>query len=119
ALLSAAMRQGARPSIRHMGLRFLTTRVWDPVHNDYGALPYVWGTLVSSVLALVLALPVSIGTAVFLAELAPRWVRQPLSFLVEMLAAVPSVVYGLWGVLVMVPWLQERVATPLNTRFER
>jgi phosphate transport system permease protein len=116
-LIFASMAHAAWPSLRHFGLPFVTGRVWDAVHEEFGALPYIWGTLVSSVVALVLAVPVSLGTAIFLAELSPRWLRTPLSFLVELLAAVPSVVYGLWGVLVMVPWLQQHVATPLNARF--
>src|SRR5262245_44744974 len=104
AVLFAAMVAGAWPALRQFGPAFFTGRTWDPVADHYGALPYLWGTLVSSLLALVIAVPVSVGTAIFLAELAPARLRAPLSFLVELLAAVPSVVYGLWGVLVMVPW---------------
>jgi phosphate transport system permease protein len=94
------------PSIRQFGWRFLTTSVWDPVHLIFGALPVIYGTIVSSLLALVLAVPISFGIAVFLAELAPRWLRGPVSFLVELLAALPSVVYGLWGIFVLVPTLR-------------
>jgi phosphate transport system permease protein len=93
-------------SIRQFGWRFLTTSVWDPVHLIFGALPVIYGTVVSSFLALLLAVPVSFGIAVFLAELAPRWLRGPVSFLVELLAALPSVVYGLWGIFVLVPALR-------------
>ncbi len=98
------------PSIQKFGFNFLTSSVWksadDPIAPDsYGAWPYIYGTLMSSLLALLLAVPIGIGTAIFLAELAPRAIRTPLSFLVELLAAVPSVVYGLWGRLVMIPFL--------------
>jgi len=94
------------PSIRQFGWRFLITSVWDPVHLIFGALPVIYGTIVSSLLALLLAVPISFGIAVFLAELAPRWLRGPVSFLVELLAALPSVVYGLWGIFVLVPALR-------------
>ena len=101
----------AAPSIHKFGLNFLTSSVWktdsDPKAPDtYGAWPYIYGTLMSSLLALLLAVPIGLGTAIFLAELAPKWMRTPLSFLVELLAAVPSVVYGLWGLLVLVPLLR-------------
>ena len=100
----------AAPSIDKFGLNFLTSSVWksdsDPKAPDtYGAWPYIYGTLMSSLLALLLAVPIGLGTAIFLAELAPKSIRTPLSFLVELLAAVPSVVYGLWGRLVMIPFL--------------
>jgi phosphate transport system permease protein len=95
------------PAIHHFGWRFLFTSTWDPVHQIYGAWPYIWGTLASSLLALVMAVPVAIGTAIFLVELCPQWLRGILSFMVELLAAVPSVVYGLWGIFVMIPILQK------------
>lgn len=100
----------ASPSIHKFGWNFLFSSVWktdgDPIHPDtYGAWPYIYGTLMSSFLALLLAVPIGVGTAIFLAELAPKAIRTPLSFLVELLAGVPSVVYGLWGRLVMIPFL--------------
>lgn len=94
------------PAIHHFGWRFLFTSTWDPVHQIYGAWPYIWGTIASSLLALILAVPVAIGTAIFLVELCPQWLRGILSFMVELLAAVPSVVYGLWGIFVLIPILQ-------------
>jgi phosphate transport system permease protein len=104
----------ASPAIEKFGPKFLTNSKWDPVAEIYGAWPYIYGTLVSSLLALLIAVPIGVGTAIFLAELAPKWMRTPLSFLVELLAAVPSVVYGLWGRLVLIPailplqaWLSE------------
>ena len=101
-------------AIRAFGFRFLVTSHWDPVAGEFGALPFVYGTLVSSLLALVIAVPLSLGAAVFLAELAPTWIRSPVAFLIEMLAAVPSVVYGLWGIFVLVPWLRDWVQPALG-----
>src|SRR3954466_5597592 len=90
-------------SIQKFGLNFWRTQTWDPVAGEFGALPFIWGTLYSSILALVLAAPVAIGIAVFVSELCPAVLRQPLVFLTELLAAIPSIVYGLWGIFVMVP----------------
>ncbi|HTK88704.1 MAG TPA: phosphate ABC transporter permease subunit PstC [Verrucomicrobiae bacterium] len=101
-------------AVRAFGLRFIVTSTWDPVAGDFGALPFIYGTLVSSLLALLLAVPLSLGAAIYLAELAPAWVRPPVAFLIEMLAAVPSVVYGLWGIFVLVPWLRDWVQPSLG-----
>ncbi len=90
-------------SIEKFGLGFWTSSTWDPVAGEFGALPFIWGTLYSSVLALAIATPVAIGIAVFITELSPSWLRQPLVFVTELLAAIPSIVYGLWGVFVLVP----------------
>jgi len=90
-------------SIQKFGLAFWRTDTWDPVAEEFGALPFIWGTLYSSVLALALATPVALGIAVFISELCPDWLKQPLVFLTELLAAIPSIVYGLWGIFVMVP----------------
>ena len=103
----------SRPSIAKFGLGFLTGTSWDPVREDFGALPFIWGTVVSSLIALVIAVPVSLGVAIFLSELCPLKLRRPLGFLVELLAAIPSVVYGFWGIFVMVPWLRETVEPAL------
>ena len=89
---------------------------WDPVAESFGALPFIYGTLVSSLLALLIAVPLALGAAIFLAELAPFWIRPPIAFLVELLAAVPSVVYGLWGIFVLVPWLRDWVEPALGQR---
>jgi phosphate transport system permease protein len=91
------------PSIQKFGLGFWLGRTWDPVSGEFGALPFIWGTLYSSILALIIATPISLGIAVFISELSPRALRQPLVFITELLAAVPSVVYGLWGIFVLVP----------------
>lgn len=90
-------------SIRKFGLDFWRTQTWDPVAGQFGALPFIWGTLYSSILALVLATPVALGIAVFISELCPARLRRPLVFLTELLAAIPSIVYGLWGIFVLVP----------------
>ena len=90
-------------SIVKFGFQFWRTKVWDPVAGNFGALPFIWGTLYSSVLALILSTPVALGIAIFLSELSPRPLRKPLAFLTELLAAVPSIVYGLWGIFVLVP----------------
>ena len=90
-------------SIQKFGLNFWRTQVWDPVSGEFGALPFIWGTLYSSILALLLAAPIALGIAVFISELCPGWLRQPLVFLTELLAAIPSIVYGLWAVFVLVP----------------
>src|SRR6202163_4559811 len=90
-------------SIVKFGLNFWRTEIWDPVAGQFGALPFIWGTLYSSVLALVIATPVALGIAIFISELCPDRLRQPLVFITELLAAIPSIVYGLWGIFVMVP----------------
>jgi phosphate transport system permease protein len=90
-------------SIQKFGFDFWRTSTWDPVSGNFGALPFIWGTLYSSILALALATPISIGIAIFISELSPARLRQPLVFLTELLAAIPSIVYGLWGIFVLVP----------------
>jgi phosphate transport system permease protein len=90
-------------SIAKFGLGFWRTSTWDPVAGDFGALPFIWGTMYSSVLALLIAAPIALGIAVFISELCPAVLRQPLVFLTELLAAIPSIVYGLWGIFVLVP----------------
>jgi phosphate transport system permease protein len=98
--------QGSQLAIRKFGFHFLTTSTWDPVAEQFGALPFIYGTAVSSLIALIIAVPLSIATALYLTELAPLWIRQPLVSLIEMLAAIPSVILGLWGIFVMIPWLR-------------
>ena len=96
-------------SIRKFGFGFWTGRTWDPVSGEFGALPFIWGTLYSSVLALLISTPIALGIAIFINELSPRVLRSPLTYLTELLAAIPSIVYGLWGIFVLVPivrWLQ-------------
>jgi phosphate transport system permease protein len=105
----------AWPSIHQFGFHFLWSSVWDPVAGVFGAAPMIFGTLVSSLLALLIAVPLALGVAIYLTEFAPKWLRQPVAFLVEMLAAIPSVVYGLWGVFVLIPFLRGYVVPPLRT----
>jgi phosphate transport system permease protein len=104
-------------ALTHFGLSFVTGRVWDPVHDEFGGLAFIFGTVASSLLALVIAVPISLGIAISLSELAPRSLRRVLGALVELLAAIPSVVYGLWGIFVMIPWLRNNVQVPLNDAF--
>ncbi|MGH7567743.1 MAG: phosphate ABC transporter permease subunit PstC [Gemmatimonadales bacterium] len=104
----------AWPALTRFGPSFVWTSTWDPVAEVYGAAPMIFGTLASSVLALVLAVPLALGVAIFLTEFAPRSVRQPVAFLVELLAAIPSVVYGLWGIFVLIPFLRAYVVPPLK-----
>ena len=108
---------GAAPSIEKFGLGFLTTAVWDPVGNQYGGLVMIYGTLATSLIALVIAVPVSFGIALFLTELSPGWLKRPLGIAIELLAAVPSIVYGMWGLLVFGPVLATYVQQPLQAAF--
>ena len=103
---------------RHaFGWRFLTTSTWDPIFNHFGAWPFIFGTLLTTAIGLVIAAPLGIGVAIFLAELAPSWLKGPVAYLVELLAAVPSVVYGLWGIFVLAPLLQAHVEPWLQAHF--
>jgi len=108
-LIGFELAKGSHLALQKFGWRFLASSDWDPVNEQFGALPFIFGTLVSSAIALLIAVPVSIGTAVYLTELAPLWLRQPLIMFIELLAAVPSVILGLWGIFVMVPWLREHL----------
>lgn len=105
--------EASLPAIREFGLSFLTSSEWDPVSGEFGALPFIYGTIVSSLLALLIAVPLAVGLAIFLTELAPRWIAAPLGFATELLAAIPSVVYGLWGIFVLVPWLRSEIQQPV------
>ena len=97
------------PALREFGFGFLTSSTWDPVKGEFGAAPAIVGTVLTSVIALVIATPLALGGAIFLSELSPAWLRQPVSFLIDLLAAVPSVVFGLWGVFFLVPLLRDPV----------
>src|SRR6185503_2555262 len=100
-------------SIRQFGFGFVTNREWDPIKGQFGALAFIYGTIVSSLIALVISVPLSLGIAIFLVEQAPYYLARPIGFLVELLAAIPSVVYGLWGIFVLAPFLREYVQPPL------
>ena len=105
---------GSRQSFAAFGLKFFSESNWDPNGNKFGALPFILGTVYSSFWALVIALPISIFTAIFLSEIAPRWLERPVSFMVELLAGIPSVVYGLWGLFVLRPWLVNYIEGPIS-----
>ena len=108
---------GAAPAIKEYGLSFLWTSDWDPVQNKYGGLVMIYGTLVTSLIALLIAVPVSFGIALFLTELSPKWLKRPLGTAIELLAAIPSIVYGMWGLLVFSPLLSSYVQQPLQALF--
>nr|WP_200932408.1 phosphate ABC transporter permease subunit PstC [Pseudorhodoferax sp. Leaf267] len=113
----ASLVQGAWPAISKYGLSFLTSTTWDPVQEEYGGLVMIYGTLATSIIALVIAVPVSFGIALFLTELSPAWLKRPLGTAIELLAAVPSIVYGMWGLLVFGPILATYVQQPLQSLF--
>ncbi len=108
---------GAWPAIAEFGLPFLWSAEWDPVQEKFGGLVMVYGTLMTAFIALLIAVPVSFGIALFLTELSPAWLKRPLGIAIELLAAVPSIVYGMWGLLVFAPLLAEYVQTPLQSAF--
>jgi phosphate transport system permease protein len=117
ALIAWKVTDEAQPAISEFGLSFLTTNEWNAVTNQFGAADLIWGTMVTSLFALVLAVPLSLAIALFLSELAPRRLRTPVGMLVELLAAIPSVVLGLWGILVMGPFLQQHIEPWLADHF--
>src|SRR5258705_12612151 len=112
-----ALAYESRLYISQFGFRFLSGTNWDPVKGDFGALAFIYGTVVSSLIALLIAVPLSLGIAIFLVEQAPRQLARPLAFVVELLAAIPSVVYGLWGIFVLAPFLRVHVEPPLQRWF--
>src|SRR5436305_3032223 len=112
-----AMAANSRLSLRQFGLDFLTSRTWNPIKGEFGALPFIYGTAMSSIIALIIAVPLSLGVAIFLVEQSPRRLARPIAFLVELLAAIPSVVYGLWGIFVLAPFLREHVEPALQKWF--
>ncbi|NBT69658.1 MAG: phosphate ABC transporter permease subunit PstC, partial [Betaproteobacteria bacterium] len=107
----------AWPAISRYGFGFLTSTSWDPVKQDFGGLVMIYGTLMTSLIALLIAVPVSFGIAVFLTELSPAWLKRPLGTAIELLAAIPSIVYGMWGLLVFGPLLAQYVQQPLQSVF--
>jgi phosphate transport system permease protein len=115
ALIVWQLISGSNLSWHKFGSHFLATTDWDPPHEQFGALPFIFGTLVSSLLALIIAVPLAVGVAVFTTEMCPKFLRGPLSFFVELLAAIPSVIYGLWAIFVLVPLLMQYVEPFLKT----
>ncbi len=114
ALLVWQLWSGAHLAISRFGIGFVATSTWDPVAEQFGALPLIFGTLVSSLIALVIAVPLSLGVAIYLTEFAPGVLRQPVAFIIGLLAAIPSVVYGLWGIFVLIPFLRAHVFPALK-----
>lgn len=111
--IAVELGQESSLALRKFGWQFWQTDVWDPVAEEFGARPFIWGTLYSSVLALIISTPIALGIAIFISELAPQWLRKPLVFLTELLAAIPSIVYGLWGIFILVPVVRQlQINTP-------
>jgi len=113
----AALASHSTLSIRRFGFGFLTSRDWNPVKDQFGALAFIYGTVASSLIALLISVPLSLGIAIFLVEQAPHYLARPITFLIELLAAIPSVVYGLWGIFVLAPFLRVHVEPPLARWF--
>jgi len=107
----------SRPSLDAYGLKFLWTEQWDPVQEKFGALVPIYGTLVTSLIAMLIAVPVSFGIALFLTELCPVWLKRPLGTAIELLAAIPSIIYGMWGLFVFAPLFQAHVQPGLIHAF--
>src|SRR5271168_2633799 len=100
---------GALPALEHFGLGFVATNVWNPVTEKFGALAPIYGTLVTSAIAMLIGIPVAFGIALFITELSPVWLKRPLGTTIELLAAIPSIIYGIWGLFVLAPFIQEYV----------
>jgi phosphate transport system permease protein len=113
-LLFALLVRESLPALKRFGFSFLTGTNWDPVAEEFGALPFIYGTLVTSAIALLIAVPLAVGAAVFINEFAPPWLKGPVAFLAELLAAIPSVIYGLWGIFVLVPILRDHLMKPIS-----
>src|SRR5271163_4294031 len=111
--LIAALLQGAWPAIKKFGFGFLVTDAWNPVTEHFGALPAIYGTVLTSALAMLVAVPVGIGIAIFLTELCPRPLKRPIGIAIELLAGIPSIIYGIWGLFVFAPWFQAHVQQPI------
>jgi phosphate transport system permease protein len=109
----ASLVLGAAPALEHFGFNFLITEAWNPVTEKFGALAPVYGTLVTSAIAMVIGIPVAFGVALFLTELCPNWLKRPLSMMIELLAAIPSIIYGIWGLFVLAPFVQEHIEPAL------
>jgi phosphate transport system permease protein len=116
--IMASMIVGAWPAFREMGLGFITSSIWDTQGDQYGAWPAIVGTLTTALIALLIGVPLSLGIAIYLTQLAPPWFKQPVSTAIELLAAVPSIIYGMWGLFVFVPLFAKYVQTPVNNIVE-
>jgi phosphate transport system permease protein len=114
-----ALVQGAWPALHAFGFSFLYTSAWNPVTNKFGALAPIYGTLVTSTIAMVVGIPVAFGVAVFVTEISPIWLKRPLSTMIELLAAIPSIIYGIWGLFVFAPFVQEHIQPAIIDTFGR
>jgi phosphate transport system permease protein len=112
-----ALVQGAWPALHAFGFSFLYTSAWNPVTNKFGALAPIYGTLVTSTIAMVVGIPVAFGVAVFVTEISPIWLKRPLSTMIELLAAIPSIIYGIWGLFVFAPFVQEHIQPAIIDTF--
>ncbi len=110
---------GAAPALRQFGFGFLSSQAWNPVTENFGALAAIYGTLVTSIIALVIAVPIGLGIAVFLTELCPYQLRRPIGIAVELLAGIPSIIYGIWGMFILAPFLQTHVEPAIITTFAK
>src|SRR3954469_23962730 len=117
ALIIFELQDQSKISIHQFGFKFFTTGNWDPVNGDFGAAPFIYGTLVSSFLALLIAVPLGVGVAIFMTDMCPRPLRNFFSYLVELLAAIPSVIYGLWGIFVLVPIMKTYIEPFFKNHF--
>jgi len=108
-----ALVSGALPALEHFGFGFITTNVWNPVTEKFGALAPIYGTLVTSGIAMLVGIPVAFGIALFITELSPVWLKRPLATMIELLAAIPSIIYGIWGLFVLAPFVQEYIEPAL------
>ncbi|MBV9015352.1 MAG: phosphate ABC transporter permease subunit PstC, partial [Alphaproteobacteria bacterium] len=109
----ASLVSGALPALGQFGLGFIVTEAWNPVTEKFGALAPIYGTLVTSAIAMLIAIPVAFGIALFITELCPNWLKRPLSTMIELLAAIPSIIYGIWGLFVLAPFVQEHIQPAL------
>src|SRR5262245_34332793 len=117
AFIMIEMAISSKLAFQRFGFDFLGRSIWDPVAERFGALPFIYGTIVSSILSLLIAVPISLGVAIFLVEKAPRSLSNPILFVVQLLAAIPSVVYGLWAMFVLAPLLREQISPKLQSVF--
>ncbi len=108
---------GSLPAFKAFGFGFITTEAWSPTRDHFGALASIYGTLVTSLIAMLIAVPVGIGIAIFLTELCPRPLRRPIGIAIELLAGIPSIIYGIWGLFVFAPWFQDHVQQPIINAF--
>src|SRR5207247_5212158 len=104
-----ALIDGALPALRTFGFSFVTTEIWNPVTKKFGALAPIYGTLVTSAIAMLIGIPVAFGVAVFITEICPKWLKRPLATMIELLAAIPSIIYGIWGLVVIAPFVPQYI----------